>query len=75
MFRLDDKVAVVIGGGGSIGGAVALGLAQQGARAGPGITPARAPDRSTTIDLRCCLMQTKAGVGKLLAPSPEPCLP
>ena len=32
MFRLNDKVAVVIGGGGSIGGAVALGLADQGAR-------------------------------------------
>ena len=32
MFRLDDQVAVVIGGGGSIGGAVALGLAQQGAK-------------------------------------------
>ena len=32
MFRLDDKVAVVIGGGGSIGGAVALGLAEQGAK-------------------------------------------
>jgi NAD(P)-dependent dehydrogenase (short-subunit alcohol dehydrogenase family) len=32
MFRLDDKVAVVIGGGGSIGSAVALGLAEQGAR-------------------------------------------
>ncbi len=32
MFRLDDKVAVVIGGGGSIGGAVALGLARQGAQ-------------------------------------------
>jgi len=31
MFRLDGKKAVVIGGAGSIGGAVALGLAQQGA--------------------------------------------
>jgi NAD(P)-dependent dehydrogenase (short-subunit alcohol dehydrogenase family) len=32
MFRLDDKVAVVVGGAGSIGGAMALGLAQYGAR-------------------------------------------
>lgn len=32
MFRLNDKVAVVIGGGGSIGGAVALGLAEAGAK-------------------------------------------
>lgn len=32
MFRVDDKIAVVIGGAGSIGGAVALGLVQQGAR-------------------------------------------
>ena len=32
MFRLDNKVAVVIGGGGSIGGAVAFGLAEQGAQ-------------------------------------------
>lgn len=32
MFRLDDKTAVVIGGAGSIGGAVAQGLAQQGAK-------------------------------------------
>lgn len=32
MFRLDDKIAVVIGGGGSIGSAVALGFVQQGAR-------------------------------------------
>jgi gluconate 5-dehydrogenase len=32
MFRLDGKVAVVIGGGGSIGGAVAFGLAQAGAK-------------------------------------------
>lgn len=32
MFGLDNKVAVVIGGGGSIGGAVAFGLAEQGAQ-------------------------------------------
>lgn len=32
MFRLDNKVAVVTGGGGGIGSAIALGLAQQGAR-------------------------------------------
>ena len=32
MFRLDNKVAVVIGGGGGIGQACATGLAQQGAR-------------------------------------------
>ena len=32
MFSLDGKIAVVIGGAGSIGGAVALGLAQQGAK-------------------------------------------
>lgn len=32
MFRLDEKVAVVVGGAGSIGGAMALGLAQYGAR-------------------------------------------
>jgi NAD(P)-dependent dehydrogenase (short-subunit alcohol dehydrogenase family) len=32
MFRLDGKVAVVVGGGGSIGGAMSLGLAQYGAR-------------------------------------------
>jgi gluconate 5-dehydrogenase len=31
MFRLDGKVAVVIGGGGGIGKALALGLARQGA--------------------------------------------
>ena len=31
-FSLDGKIAVVIGGAGSIGGAVALGLAQQGAK-------------------------------------------
>lgn len=31
MFRLDGKVAVVIGGGGGIGQALALGLARQGA--------------------------------------------
>jgi NAD(P)-dependent dehydrogenase (short-subunit alcohol dehydrogenase family) len=31
-FRLDGKIAVVIGGAGSIGGAVALGLAQEGAK-------------------------------------------
>jgi NAD(P)-dependent dehydrogenase (short-subunit alcohol dehydrogenase family) len=34
MFRLDGKVAVVVGGGGSIGGAMSLGLAQYGARLG-----------------------------------------
>lgn len=32
MFRLDGKVAVVIGGAGSIGSAVALGFTQQGAK-------------------------------------------
>lgn len=32
MFRLDGKVAVVIGGGGGIGKALALGLARQGAK-------------------------------------------
>jgi gluconate 5-dehydrogenase len=32
MFRLDGQVCVVVGGGGSIGGSVALGFAQQGAR-------------------------------------------
>lgn len=32
MFRLDGKMAVVIGGAGSIGSAVALGFVQQGAR-------------------------------------------
>ena len=32
MFRLDGKIAVVIGGAGGIGGAMSLGLAQQGAR-------------------------------------------
>lgn len=32
MFSLEGKTAVVIGGAGSIGGAVALGLAQQGAK-------------------------------------------
>jgi gluconate 5-dehydrogenase len=32
MFRLDNKVAVVIGGAGSIGQAMSLGLAQYGAR-------------------------------------------
>jgi NAD(P)-dependent dehydrogenase (short-subunit alcohol dehydrogenase family) len=32
MFRLDGKVAVVVGGAGSIGSAMALGLAQYGAR-------------------------------------------
>jgi len=32
MFRVDDKVAVVIGGGGGIGEALAYGLAQQGAK-------------------------------------------
>lgn len=32
MFRLDGKVAVVVGGGGSIGSGMALGLAQYGAK-------------------------------------------
>jgi NAD(P)-dependent dehydrogenase (short-subunit alcohol dehydrogenase family) len=32
MFRLDGKVAVVVGGAGSIGGSVALGFAQGGFR-------------------------------------------
>ena len=32
MFRLDDKVAVVIGGAGGIGEPMALGLSQQGAK-------------------------------------------
>jgi len=32
MFRLDGKIAVVVGGAGSIGGAMSLGLAQYGAR-------------------------------------------
>lgn len=32
MFRLDEKVCVVVGGAGSIGGAVSLGFAQQGAK-------------------------------------------
>ena len=32
MFRLDGKVAVVVGGGGGIGKALALGLARQGAQ-------------------------------------------
>ena len=31
LFRLDDRVAVVVGGGGGIGKALALGLARQGA--------------------------------------------
>ena len=31
LFRLDGKVAVVVGGGGGIGRALALGLARQGA--------------------------------------------
>ena len=31
LFRLDGKVAVVVGGGGGIGKALALGLARQGA--------------------------------------------
>ena len=32
LFRLDDKVAVIIGGGGAIGGAIAAGMAEQGAK-------------------------------------------
>jgi NAD(P)-dependent dehydrogenase (short-subunit alcohol dehydrogenase family) len=32
MFRIDGKVAVIIGGGGAIGGAVAAGMAEQGAK-------------------------------------------
>ncbi len=32
MFRLDNKVAVVIGGGGGIGSGISLGLVQQGAK-------------------------------------------
>ena len=32
MFRLDGKVAVVIGGAGGIGEVLALGLARQGAK-------------------------------------------
>ena len=31
-FRLDGKVAVIIGGGGAIGGAIATGMAEQGAQ-------------------------------------------
>ncbi len=31
-FRLDGKVAVIIGGGGAIGGAIAAGMAEQGAQ-------------------------------------------
>ena len=31
-FRLDGKVAVIIGGGGAIGGAIAAGMAEQGAK-------------------------------------------
>jgi len=34
MFRLDGKIALVIGGGGGIGEAMALGLAQYGAKVG-----------------------------------------
>jgi NAD(P)-dependent dehydrogenase (short-subunit alcohol dehydrogenase family) len=32
LFRLDGKVAVIIGGGGAIGGAIAAGMAEQGAK-------------------------------------------
>lgn len=32
LYRLDGKVAVIIGGGGAIGGAIAAGMAEQGAK-------------------------------------------
>ncbi len=51
IFRIDDKIAVVIGGTGSIGSAIALGLVQQGARV---IIASRNVEKlqSTAIDIQ-----------------------